>query len=425
MVFVDMLGFHGDAIKLSGETGTKLKSEILGKYYQKWWEITSGGKSKSYRCVTTIVEMNAGTGEVYLKDNDEIILGSSGHALELRAKNPNTHKLGIVLVEEDDECFEHLQNVIGRNWPRLSYSVFTSGKEAENFIMQEPSHLDEILTRYRMGNSLFLFDPLLSVSWERIEFIAKNQIKKYYDSGTEFLIFLFTSDFFLGRNEFGQLPDNDDRSTWSECQLKTAEKIDALLGDADWGPQLLNSKPNDEKMRLLVDMYKKKLRKWFRYVVPLPFIPKQSQRYDVFFCSNYEVGVQLTKNFYAEVTNNPKFTPNNKATYEKFVQKHPEKHIKKGRPAEWKILWKVIKQHEDGLCDKRCSDLQEYGSEEFLQDKLEWLEDAGYLSEVSHAVKTWPVMPKLYALDWNFVKRTLGVSAPPELIPRLPKPDIP
>ena len=62
--------------------------------------------------------------------------------------------------------------------------------------MQEPSFVDVILTQYRLGNSLFFFDPLLSESWQRIEAIAKERIKHYYDTGTEFLIFLFSSDFF-------------------------------------------------------------------------------------------------------------------------------------------------------------------------------------------------------------------------------------
>ncbi len=35
------LEFEGDAISLSGLTGSKLKSEIIGEYYPFWWNITS------------------------------------------------------------------------------------------------------------------------------------------------------------------------------------------------------------------------------------------------------------------------------------------------------------------------------------------------------------------------------------------------
>ena len=36
--------------------------------------------------------MNAATGEVYLKDTDETLLGSSGHAVELKNSLFQTHE---------------------------------------------------------------------------------------------------------------------------------------------------------------------------------------------------------------------------------------------------------------------------------------------------------------------------------------------
>ena len=414
-----MLEFKNDAIILSGETGTKLKSEILGKYYQKWWEITSGGKLRNFNYITTIIEMNAATGEIYIKDLDETILGSSGHALDLQANHPNTHNLGIVLVEENDKCFERLQRVIKRNWPKLSYSVFSPGTEDNIFLMQNPTYVDDILTKYRLGNSLFFFDPLLSVSWNQVEYIAKQRIKNYYQNGTEFLIFLFTTDFFIGRNEYSPLPENNDKTSWSENQFKTVKKLDNLFGDMSWGSYLLNKKTINEKTNLLVNLYKKRLRQWFRYVLPLPFIPKESQMYHIFFCSNYELGVKLTKDFYAEYTDNPKFTPNNNKAYAKFLTKHPAKRMKRSaRCSEWKILWAIIKKHEDGLCDTKCKDLLEIEPvEEFLQDRLEWLESEGYLNEINHITNAWEDLPKLYQLDWNVVGNNLGITTPPQLSP--------
>ena len=153
-----MLEFHNDAIVLSGSTGTQLKSNIIGKYYKKWWEITSGGPSKDFRYTTTIIEMNAATGEVYIKDMDKIVLGSSGHALQLR-HDCNKRSLGIVLVEEDNKCLAALERVIKKRWPNLSYSMFERGIEDDIFLMREPSFVDVILTQYRLGNSLFFFDP--------------------------------------------------------------------------------------------------------------------------------------------------------------------------------------------------------------------------------------------------------------------------
>lgn len=414
-----MVDFHKDAIILSGKTGTELKSNILGKYYRKWWEITSGGKQKNYQYPVTIVEMNSATGEVYIEDTREIILGSSGHALDLQANDPNAKNLGIILVENNNDCFERLQKVLKRKWPKLSYSIYSPGIEDDVFLTPDSSHVDEILAKYRLGNSLFFFDPLLSVSWGKIEFVAKTRIKKYYEHGTEFLIFLFTSDFFLGRNEYGSLPENNDEKTWTENQFKTVKKLDELLGNTAWKQYLLNTKPIIEKQKIIVSLYKKKLQEWFRYVVPLPFIPKESQLYHIFFCSNFELGVKLTKDFYAEFTGNPKFTPDNKKTYEKFLRIHPEKGLlKRGRSSEWKILWKIIKDHEDGLCDVRCEDLLKIeASEKFLEDHLDWLESQGYLTEINQNTNAWKNPPKLYRLDWEHVEKTLSVKPPLELSP--------
>src|SRR5271157_674668 len=108
------LDFEGDAIILSGVTGTRLKCEILGKYYPKWWSITSGGKGKANRLPTSIVELNAGSGEDYIEETKETILGSSGHALKLKLEGESTPGLKVLLVEENQECFGHLKNVIRR-----------------------------------------------------------------------------------------------------------------------------------------------------------------------------------------------------------------------------------------------------------------------------------------------------------------------
>ena len=71
------LEFYGDAISLSGLTGTKLKCDVIGIYYPFWWKITSGGASREYQWPTAIVELNAATGEVYVKDSQETVLGSA------------------------------------------------------------------------------------------------------------------------------------------------------------------------------------------------------------------------------------------------------------------------------------------------------------------------------------------------------------
>ena len=63
------LEFVGDAISLSGLTGSKLKSEIIGEYYPFWWNITSGGDRNNHDWPTAIVELDAATAEMYIEES--------------------------------------------------------------------------------------------------------------------------------------------------------------------------------------------------------------------------------------------------------------------------------------------------------------------------------------------------------------------
>jgi len=273
-----MLEFVGDAVCLSGLTGTRLKSEVIGDYYPFWWGITSGGKSKDYRYSTAIVELNAATGEVYVKEAQETNLGSAGHALELKVSSPHTSNLKAVIVEENDECYDHLKNVIKRRWPNVSIT------EAEGPVDQNSSNiyllnktLDdalETIEKLDLGNSIFFFDPLRSVEWIAIEKTAGRRIKDFYQTGTEFLIFLFTSDWFLGRDDLASLPSTPEKDEWTEEEKKTVSEADALFGTEEWRIPILNEKPVGDKERLLVELYKNNLHKWFRYVLPLLSCPE-------------------------------------------------------------------------------------------------------------------------------------------------------
>ena len=114
MVLVTPLEFVGEAISLSGLTGTKLKCDVVGRYYPFWWKNTSGGKSLKYQKPTAIVELNAATGEDYIKDTSETVLGSAGHALELKVNHLNdptidTTNLKVVLIENDPNCYDLLK----------------------------------------------------------------------------------------------------------------------------------------------------------------------------------------------------------------------------------------------------------------------------------------------------------------------------
>ena len=162
-----------------GKLVQKLKSEIIGDYYPLWWRITSGGEARKYRNPTTIIELNAGTGEDHIKDTDETILGSSGHALHLKARNGNTSYLTIILIEENRDCFDHLKYVIERRWPSIAYLTERKYRKNGNvyFFNSNLETALEVIDDMDLGNSIYFFDPLLFTQWSEIEKVARKRIK--------------------------------------------------------------------------------------------------------------------------------------------------------------------------------------------------------------------------------------------------------
>ncbi len=237
------LKFHNNAICLSGLAGTKLKCDVIGDYYPFWWKITSGGARLNYQNPTAIIEMNAASGEVYIEDLKLAVLGSKGHALELKAKNPNTNNLKVVLIESDVECFFNLEKVIARRWPNidLEEAKGSVGSNKGGIYLLNKGVDDALadISKLYLGNSLYFFDPLRSVEYNTINHVALQRMPSAFKTGTEFFIFSFTSDWFLGRNEFAPLPLNPDKMIWSNAEASTVQQADDLFGSKLWRKSIL------------------------------------------------------------------------------------------------------------------------------------------------------------------------------------------
>lgn len=418
------LEFVGDAISLSGITGSKLKSQIIGEYYPFWWNITSGGESRNHEWPTTIVELDAATGEIYIKDTNETLLGSSGHALSLKCDGNNTGKLKVVLVEKDESCYYHLKKVIKRRWPRLDISSAESSpyyNRSNVYLLNV--ELDDAITKIsqlRMGNSLFFFDPLRGVPFEKIEKVAKSRIKEFYKTGIEFIVFVFTSDWFLGRDELVGLPETIMENEWSYGENLTVLEVDDFFGDKNWRSKLLNNKPIDEREKEFIELYKTRLHKWFRYVLPMPFNPKNNQLFHLILCSNYETGVRATREFFCDKAHNTNYKPDNKQAHARFRERHKDLYFglkASQKPQQWKILWKAITQHEEGLCDYFCSDFKEMEPDLNQRKKeIKWLAEKGYLSSFTYE-NPWGENIIKFKVDWRVVSNNLGIDPPNELEP--------
>ena len=414
------LEFHDDAIILSGIYGTELKTSIIANYYKFWLNVTTRGSWGD----VNIIEMNAGTGEIYIEDTKQTILGSAGHVLDLKYGQSGAiySKLNIILIEEDNECRKHLNNVLKRRWPRAEL-VNSDGKkrwsrDGEVVLYNDAdTFLNESSSGELLGISLFYFDPLLSVSWELIERITKSRIIDPFQIGTEFLIFFFTSDWINGRKKFHALPRTKEISSWNAGERKSVQFADETFGNRSW-LDIMTSESDDEQLKNgLIELYKSKLRVWFRFVVPLPFVPKRNELYHVFCCSNFSVGTSVLSSIYGEYAQSFGLQADNNSTYNIFKAKYPSLLADlspRKRPVEWRVLWHVMRNHADGICDNRCRTLLEIaGNEQNVKKKIKWLEKENYLKQFN--VQYWPWdAPKftIYQIDWEVVNEKLNVDRP-------------
>jgi three-Cys-motif partner protein len=232
------LEFHKNAIVLSGVAGTKLKCDLIGNYYKFWWGITSGGPRSNYRNLTSIIELNAATGEVYIEDAQETFLGSAGQALELKANNENTRNMQVVLIEKDSDCYYNLKKVIERRWPKINLRESEGSLDLNTtgvyLIKEDIKKALAVIDNQAFGNSLYFFDPLRSVEYSTISEVANKRIRRPFETGTEFFIFSFTSDWFLGRKNFVPLPNTTDKSIWSKAQNQTVQQANDFFGSQKW-----------------------------------------------------------------------------------------------------------------------------------------------------------------------------------------------
>lgn len=270
-----------------------------------------------------------------------------------------------------------------------------------------------------LGNALFFFDPLRNIEYNAIEKVARKRIRSYYKKGTEFIIFVFTSDWFLGRDDFSPLPNSIDESAWSVGERESVLSADAFFGNKQWRERILNDYQIHERENDFIELYREVLHKWFRYTLPLPFNPKPKQIYHLILSSNYEAGVRATRNFYAQIMDNPRYSPDMNQAYREFRKFHPDilSGLDRGRrPSHWHILRRTITEHEEGICDCECSDFLEVDNNSHnIQLLLDWLEEKGYLLRINNN-NAWQLPIKKYKLNWTTLNK-LGINPPSDFEP--------
>ncbi len=413
------LEFKDKAIVLSGVAGTRLKTSILGNYYEFWHSVQSGGGKNYFRYPTSIIDLDAGTGLIYIKDEDEIIKGSAGHALDLKFLTPNigTNNLTVFLIEEHNQCRQYLIENMKEIWGMtlhsrndLGYPVLVYGnvwlfESQEDFLKFTGSG-----TMIERG--LFLFDPLLAPEYSMIEKVAKHRIVVPFQMRTEFLLFFFTSDWILGRKNFAPLPQDTDDNNWSPSEKESARQATAVFGDRSWLSATTSGQNSDTMQSALLELYRKKMMKWFRLVMAIPFQPKPKQIYHLLCCSNYEVGMNRIISEWAHLVSMHRgvrirsgVTDHGNTIFPRFKRVHPELQPppRKRRPLEWQILWKITKDFVYGTADSRCKSLVDLNGPPIdLEMFLEWLSEKKYLEVIEDIPWAWKNDEKIPRYHVNY-----------------------
>jgi hypothetical protein len=167
-----------------------------------------------------------------------------------------------------------------------------------------------------------------------------------------------------------------------------------------------------EKEKQLVQMYRDRLLTWFRYVLLLPFKPKPNQLYHLFICSNYETGIVRTKTDYARQTGNTPYLPDKELAIRNFYHEHS---LAEDSIQFW-VLWRLIKYHENGVCDVKCRDFANY-DEYLINDALQWLFQNNYLVILDVKNPQWSQVWPRYRLNWMTVETKLKIRQPKPLEP--------
>jgi len=429
----DSVEIKDGALCLSGITGTQLKTKLVESYYGFWLSVTTRGIGRLATKPVYIIDMNAGTGLVKVEETGDIIKGSAGHALDRKygAKRGLNSRLRIIFVESEPDCRKSLFDNIREKWPDAELKEHKSNwyQSSDGFVDLFESAEDFL--KYKnptdLGNSLFYFDPLLAPDLELIEQIASVRINRPFRINTEFLIFFFTSDWVVGRTKFAALPKTDDETEWTFEERESARAADSAFGRRDWIDVTKNESNIEKAEDLLLELYKNNLRKWFRFVQPLPFVPKTGQRYDLFCCSNFDTGMKVINSIYEKMTGVEfSLDAENRTVYANFLNVHPHLRMAGNRRSnEWKCLWHIMKDHIDGICDEKSQGgIRKHASTESkLKIVLEWLQNEGYVKPTQNEPWMWPNHKKFptYIIDWDFVREKLDVRPPKSPEPLKPE----
>ena len=249
---------------------TKEKLEALNYYYNLWFYIV-----KSQKCY--IIDCNAGTGYVEIRNQKSSILGSPLLGLNL-FKDDIKKKLTLFLIEENQNNFKSLEN----NISEYIQENRIPAQLGNNIILYRSDWsiiIEDIINKTHDGIRLFFLDPyaIKSLPWNMLLPLIKKGISEfgYRESGCEVLL---NWAWHAIRRKLGKYYNYKENE--SEMKDLSAPKeikiLDDFFGQTNWR-KIADEYPKNifkakmenkiEELRdRLVKAYVKDFFKYFRYV---------------------------------------------------------------------------------------------------------------------------------------------------------------
>ena len=249
---------------------TKEKLDALNYYYNLWFYIV-----KSQKC--NIIDCNAGTGYVEVRNQNESVLGSSLLGVIL-FKNDDRKNLTLFLVEKEQKNYELLQKNISEY---IKENKISAQQDKQIFLFNSDwaSVIESIIGLTHDGKKLFFLDPfaIKSLPWEKLLSLIKMGKSElgYKESGIEILI---NWAWHAIRRKLGKYYSYKDLKSKNK-DLSAPEEIkilDEFFGPINW-KKIANEYTNNifkAKMKFkieelrdkLIKTYVKGFFKYFRYI---------------------------------------------------------------------------------------------------------------------------------------------------------------
>lgn len=249
---------------------TKEKLDALNYYYNLWFYIV-----KSQKCY--IIDCNAGTGYVEIRNQDKKILGSS--LLGLKLFNDDKRKnLTLFLVEKVQNNYDLLK----KNISEYIQNNKIPAKLDNNIILYNSdwsTAIEDIINKTHDGIRLFFLDPyaIKSLPWDKLlQLIKKGKSEYgYKESGIEILV---NWAWHAIRRKLGKYYSYKDLKSKNKdlSAPKEMKILDDFFGQVKW-KKIADDYPNNifkinredkiEELRdKLMKAYIKDFFKYFRYV---------------------------------------------------------------------------------------------------------------------------------------------------------------